>query len=76
MTRNDFVKQNGGRVRIHIYPNGNDTWDVNQVTLIFHFDDQTLLPVQLGTANGQPNFVISQDVTHYDLQFKGSDLTN
>jgi hypothetical protein len=73
MTENDLIKQNGGRVRIHIYPNGNDTWDITQATLYLHLDDQTLVPIQL-SAGGKPNFVISQDVTTYDLTFTGKDI--
>ncbi len=62
-TRNDFIKANGGHWRIHIYPNGNDTWWIDSVTLTFNFEDGTTAPYV------SPNFVISQDVTTYDLYF-------
>lgn len=76
MTENDFIKQNGGRVRIHIYPNGNDTWDIIQATLILHLDDQTMVSVPLSSPSSKSGFVISQDVTVYDLGFSGKDVTN
>ena len=76
MTVNDLVKQNGGRVRIHIYPDGNDTWWINKVNLVLHFEDKTMGTVALTSPSGPANFVISQDVTIYDLVFTGKDVSD
>jgi len=68
-TRNDFInKLKGGHVRLHIYPNGNDTWDIQQMTLTFNFEDGTTKDVSF------PPFVVSQDVTTYDVYFTGDKL--
>ena len=76
MTRNDLIKQNGGRVRIHIYPNYNDTWFVTQANLILHFEDNSLESILLKSPGvGKADFCISQDVTVYDLVFTGKDIT-
>lgn len=66
LTRNDFIKSNGGHVRIHIYPDGNDTWNVQQMNLIFNFEDGTTV-----TVSTNP-FTISQSVTTYDWFFDAS----
>jgi len=68
LTRNDFIKYNGGHIRLHIYPNGNDTWNVQKTTVTFNFADGPSQPITFGP------FTVSQDVTVYDLYFDGSKL--
>jgi len=67
ITRDEMVKANGGHFRIHIYPNGNDTWNINGVTATLFFSDKTTQVIRFNKP-----FTISQDVTTYDLMFDGT----
>ena len=59
LTRNQFNKD-GAHVRLHIYPDGHDTWDVQEMNLYFNFEDGSSQLIKV------PSFVVSQDVRMYD----------
>lgn len=66
LTRNDFIKFNGGHIRMNIYPNGNDTWDITTMRLFFNFEDGSSIEVD------KSNFVVSQTVRVFDWNFNAS----
>jgi hypothetical protein len=66
ITRDDIVKANGGHFRLHIYPNGNDTWNIENLTATLYFSDRTTQPINFS------GFTVSQNVTTYDFQFDGT----
>jgi hypothetical protein len=68
MLKRDDINR-GGRIRLHIYPNGNDTWDVQKATIYFNFEDGSSNHVEI------PPFVVSQTVTVYDMVIKAGQMT-
>ena len=63
--RSDFM--NGGRLHLHIEPNGNDTWDIQNFTVTLSFANSQGIPAM--TWSG---VVVSQNNKDYDFSFDGS----
>lgn len=58
--------KNGGRVHLHIEPNGNDTWDIQSFTIKLNFaNSQPIAPMTWG------GIVVSQNNKDYDFSFDG-----
>jgi hypothetical protein len=60
-----FVK-NGGAVHLHIYPNGADTWNINNLILTLEFDGATSQTITF------PGFDVSDRSTEMTLYFDGA----
>jgi thiol-activated cytolysin len=58
--------KNGGRLHLHIEPNGHDTWDIQHLTLSLSFANGS--PIAPMTWN---SIVVSQDNKDYDFSFDG-----
>jgi hypothetical protein len=58
--------RNGGRLHLHITPNGNDTWDIQNFIINLKFaNSQSIPPMSWG------GIVISQNSKDYDFSFDG-----
>jgi len=60
-----FVK-NGGIVHLHIWPNGSDTWTIQNLVLTLNFDGAPPQTVTFG------KFTLSQNSTEMTLYFDGT----
>jgi hypothetical protein len=58
--------KNGGRMHLHIEPNGNDTWDIQSLTLSLSFNNGSPIAPMTWT-----NVVVSQNNKDYDFSFDG-----
>ncbi|MDR3714658.1 MAG: hypothetical protein P4L51_17725 [Puia sp.] len=62
----DYFVKNGGIVHLHIYPNGNDTWDIQSMNLQLNFDGAPTQNITFG------KFQVSQNSTEMTLYFDGT----
>jgi hypothetical protein len=58
--------KNGGRMHLHIEPNGNDTWDIQNFSLTLTFANSQPIPAMTWNA-----IVVSQNNKDYDFSFDG-----
>jgi hypothetical protein len=62
----DWFVKHGGMVHLHIYPNGNDTWNIQQLELQLNFDGGISKPVIW------KNITVAQYSTEITLYFDGT----
>jgi hypothetical protein len=62
----DYFVNNGGVVHLHIWPNGNDTWNVSGLNLQLNFAGGVSQTVKFGA------FTVSQSSTEMTLYFDGT----
>lgn len=62
----DYFVKHGGIVHLHIYPNGNDTWNVNSMVLQLNFEGGISQNVKFNA------FTVSQNSTEMTLYFDGT----
>lgn len=62
----DYFVKHGGIVHLHIYPNGNDTWNIQSMTLQLNFDGGISEPVKFSS------FTVSQNSSEVTLYFDGT----
>jgi len=62
----DYFVKNGGIVHLHIYPNGNDTWNLTGMNLQLNFAGGISQTVKFGA------FSVSQNSTEMTLYFDGT----
>jgi hypothetical protein len=61
-----FLMDYGGVVHLHIYPNGNDTWTIQELDLVLNFEDGVSKTVKW------TNITLAQYSTEATLYFDGS----
>jgi hypothetical protein len=65
----------GARLRIHIYPNGENHWKVNSLNLIVSFDDGTSVTIQPKDSSGNPiTFAVNEGSNIEDLWIQPGSL--
>jgi Thiol-activated cytolysin len=62
----DYFNQHGGIVHLHIWPNGNDTWNIQSMTMQLNFDGGITETVNFGA------FTVNQNSTEATLYFDGT----
>ena len=62
----DYFVNHGGLVHLHIYPNGNDTWNISGLALQLNFDGG------LSQTINWKNITVSQNSTEITLYFDGT----
>jgi hypothetical protein len=62
----DYFVKNGGLIHLHIYPNGNDTWNIGSIKLQLNFVGGISQIVNFGAVT------LSQDSTEATLYFDGA----
>jgi hypothetical protein len=62
----DYFNQHGGIVHLHIWPNGNDTWNIRSMSLQLNFEGGLTQTVNFGS------FTVSQNSTEATLYFDGT----